>query len=154
MPDTPLSILVAEDNPGDVFLIRRAFQKLDIPLEVMLARDGAEALRLVERIGAEDRQVDLVLLDLNLPRHDGAEVLAAVRREDKLRSTPVILLTSSDSPLDQERCRRLGANHYFRKPSELAAFMELGPIALRLLRMSPANQVGTEPVGKEPVGKG
>lgn len=136
----PLSILVAEDNPGDVFLIRRAFQRLGIPHEFTIACDGAEALRLVEEAAAGKKQVDLLLLDLNLPRHDGAEILAAVRRQASLRSTPVILLTSSDSPFDHDLCMRLGANHYFRKPSELAAFMELGPLALSLIQ--PATPTG------------
>jgi CheY-like chemotaxis protein len=140
MAGTPLSILVAEDNPGDVFLIRRAFQRLGIPHELIIARDGAEALVLVAEAAAGKRQVDLLLLDLNLPRHDGAEVLAAVRRQESMRLTPVILLTSSDSPFDHERCMRLGANRYFRKPSELAAFMELGPLALGLIQPATATE--------------
>jgi CheY-like chemotaxis protein len=136
--DDLISILVAEDNPGDVFLIRRAFQMAGVPHEMALARDGAEALELVKEVAQGKRPADLILLDLNLPRHDGAEVLAAVRKQDTTKSTPVILLTSSDSPVDHELCMKLGASHYFRKPSELQAFMALAPLAMQLVEDRPS----------------
>ena len=130
-------ILLAEDNPGDVFLVRRALNEaLKIPefsYTLQLAKDGEEAIRLLERSEADLDRIDLVLLDLNLPRRNGVEVLGHLNALPHLGSTPTIIMTSSDSPVDRERCLDLGASYYFRKPTELASFMEIGKIALNLI---------------------
>ena len=139
------NVVLAEDNPGDVFLIRRALDGQQIPYELLVAKDGEEAIQCVAEAAAGRRHIDLLLLDLNLPRHDGGEVLARLRSHLNLREIPVILLTSSDSPQDRERCLSLGANHYFQKPSNLAAFMEIGKIAKELIaRLNVTQETGQE----------
>ena len=133
MPENRMTVVLAEDNPGDVFLIRRALDGQRLLYELLVAKDGEEAITYVGQAAAGTRKIDLLLLDLNLPRHDGAEVLARLRSHSSLANVPVILLTSSDSPQDRERCLALGASRYFQKPSNLAAFMEIGQIAKQLV---------------------
>jgi len=119
-------ILLAEDNPGDVFLVRRALDVHGIDFELQLASDGEEALKLVRQAENGETQIDLMLVDLNLPRYDGGQIVAAARAGTRLSSIPIILLTSSDSPHDRRRITELGATLYFRKPSDLSLFMEIG----------------------------
>jgi CheY-like chemotaxis protein len=120
------TILLAEDNPGDVFLVRRALDVHGIEYELRLASDGEEALKIVRQAESGEYRIDLMLVDLNLPRYDGGQIVAAARSGTKLRSIPIILLTSSDSPHDRRRITELGATLYFRKPSDLSLFMEIG----------------------------
>ncbi|MBL0159853.1 MAG: response regulator [Bryobacterales bacterium] len=133
MTPRKLKFVLAEDNPGDVFLIRRAFDLEGFSYELLVAKDGEEAMRYVQEAAAGTRVIDLILLDLNLPRYDGSEVLATLRRQPFLAAVPAVILTSSNSQQDRERCLSLGANHYFQKPSNLAAFMEIGRIAKELV---------------------
>jgi two-component system, chemotaxis family, response regulator Rcp1 len=119
-------ILLAEDNPGDVFLVKRALDFYRINYELSLATNGEEAISLVHRAEGGDLTIDLMLVDLNLPRYDGGQVVAAARASTFLAGTPIIILTSSDSPYDRSRLFELGASLYFRKPADLMAFMEVG----------------------------
>lgn len=139
-------ILLAEDNDADVFLIRRALEKQGLRCQLAVARNGEEALRLLQT--AEDSPPmdapQLILLDLNLPRVDGGEVLAHVRKTQAFSETPVIVLTSSDSPRDRELAMRLGANAYFRKPTDLRSFMELGQVIENALGERGGNLRGEE----------
>ena len=124
-------ILLAEDNDGDVFLVRRALEKRGLPHELVLAHNGEEALIWLDRHlggGNDGPPPDLILLDLNLPRVDGGQLLSHIRKSDSFSRTPVIVLTSSDSPKDRQMALELGANLYFRKPTDLASFMDLGRI--------------------------
>jgi CheY-like chemotaxis protein len=123
-----LRIFLAEDNPGDVFLVRRALDFHRIDYELCLARDGEEALDAVRSAEKGDIVVDLLLVDLNLPRYDGGQIVAAARSSRILGNIPIILLTSSDSPHDRCRLIELGANLYFRKPTDLLSFMEVGQL--------------------------
>lgn len=127
------TILLAEDNPGDVFLVRRALEFHQIVHNLRLAKDGEEALDLVCRAEGGEFPLDLMLVDLNLPRYDGGQVVTAVRSGVRLRETPIILLTSSDSPHDRQRLIELGANFYFRKPSDLRSFMEIGQMVRNVM---------------------
>src|SRR5438046_2391334 len=115
-------ILLAEDNEGDVFLVRRALEKRGLPAELVVQHNGEEALAWLD---SHSNAPDLILLDLNLPRVDGAQVLSHLRKSDTFSCTPVIVLTSSDSPKDRDMALELGANVYFRKPTDLASFMDL-----------------------------
>lgn len=126
----PLTILLAEDNPGDILLVEQALEEHRIPYHLHVVRDGAQALEFVGRIGAPGGTPcpDIVLLDLNLPKVDGSEVLAELRRQPRSAHTRVIVITSSDAPRDRERMAQLGIACYFKKPSDLDAFMELGAI--------------------------
>ena len=133
MNENKITVVLAEDNPGDVFLIRRALDGQGLSYELLVAKDGEDAVRYVMEAAAGTLKIDLFLLDLNLPRQDGCEVLARLRSHASLAKVPVVLLTSSDSPQDRDRCLSLGANRYFQKPSNLAAFMEIGSIARELV---------------------
>jgi len=125
-----IQVLLAEDNQGDVLLVREALAAHDIPHELRVAATGAEAMDFVARMGkpGEAPCPDIVLLDLNLPRVDGHEVLREFRRHPDCATTPVIIVSSSDSPRDRERVSALGVTRYFKKPTTFGAYMELGAI--------------------------
>lgn len=122
-------IFIAEDNPADIYLLRMAFEEAgQNDVELIIASDGEEALNLVGHKGGfrEIGKPDLIILDLNLPKSDGEDVLRFIRRTDEYNTTPVVVLTSSDSPRDRQSAWELGANCYLTKPSDLEAFMCLG----------------------------
>jgi CheY-like chemotaxis protein len=121
-----LALVLVEDNPGDVYLIRRALDAQGLAYDLSVASDGEEAIDYVAKCEAGSHAIDLVLLDLNLPRRGGSEVLARIRSSSRFGRVPTLLLTSSDSAQDRERCLRLGASAYIRKPSNLADFMLIG----------------------------
>jgi CheY-like chemotaxis protein len=128
-------ILLAEDNDGDIFLVRRALDKHIGPYQLLLAKDGEEALRVLECADADESadSPNFVILDLNLPRHSGIEILKRLRNFPKYAAAPVIIFTSSDSPQDKVEAFRLGANRYFQKPTDLAGFMKLGEMVKEIL---------------------
>ncbi|HKK08221.1 MAG TPA: response regulator [Gemmatimonadota bacterium] len=119
-------ILLVEDNPDDIELTLRAFRKVNLSNEVEVARDGEEALRVL--LGAEGGDdVDLptvVLLDLNLPKIGGLEVLRRLRGDPRTRFLPVVILTSSAEERDLVQGYELGANSYVRKPVAFDAFVD------------------------------
>jgi two-component system response regulator len=122
-------ILLVEDNPDDEALTLRAFKKSNIMNEVVVARDGAEALDYVFGTGAHaDRGVtqppELVLLDLKLPKVSGMEVLARLRSDERTRLIPVVILTSSKEDRDLAEAYSLGANSYIVKPVDFSQFLE------------------------------
>lgn len=119
-----IRVLLVEDNPGDVELIRDSLEDV-ASLEITVVGDGAQAIDYVgQRIGAERLRPlpDLVLLDLNLPKISGHEVLLEIRRMLDLRAMPIVVVTSSDAMPDIVKSYALGANSYVTKPGELAAF--------------------------------
>jgi CheY-like chemotaxis protein len=127
-------ILLAEDNPGDVLLLREALSNSALICELMVADDGQKAIALLQAVAADrTRLPDLVILDVNLPKHNGAEVLACVRADPAFAAVPVLMLTSSASPADQATASRLGANLYIQKPSDLDAFLSLGKVISTIL---------------------
>ncbi len=121
-----MNILLVEDNPGDVGLIREAFATCDVAVEFSIASDGLEALA---RLKVNNGRPDLILLDLNLPRMDGRELLEKLKADPDLRRIPVVVLTSSNAPRDIARAYDLHANCYLVKPSE---FSEIEEVARRL----------------------
>ena len=129
MPD----ILLAEDNPADVYLIREALKEHGIECPVRVVWDGREVLQFISDASSTDHGVGLIILDLNLPRHDGIEVLQKLRETAELAHVPVVVLTSSDSPRDRVIASELGAACYVRKPSSLEQFLNLGEVFKRLL---------------------
>lgn len=133
--NAPLKILLAEDNSGDVFLVRRALQKHQIEFVITMIEDGEAAITYINAADSSGHQdpPDLVLLDLNLPRSSGTDVLKALKSSPSFQNAPVIVLTSSDSPRDREKALRLGAAHYFCKPTDLAGFMALGQVVARIM---------------------
>ena len=135
-------ILLAEDNPADVYLIREALREHGVNAGVRVASDGREVLKI---LCPEDKheavpRLDLIILDLNLPRHDGIEILEQLRRS-VLSAVPVAVLTSSDSPRDQKIANQLGATCYLRKPSSLEQFLALGGVLKELLNGTYAGSV-------------
>lgn len=124
-----MTIFLAEDNPADVYLLREALAAASgSEVTLIVAHDGEEALDFVQQRGAflEPVEPDLIILDLNLPKNDGSEVLRSVRTSERLRKVPVVILTSSDSPRDRANAEKLGADAYITKPSDLDAFLALG----------------------------
>jgi CheY-like chemotaxis protein len=123
-----LQILLAEDNYADVLLVQQALRAHDIGCELHVARDGEQALNYVTHMGQPGGMPcpDLLLLDLNLPKADGAQVLREFRQHPECASTPVIIVTSSDAPNDRASVNQLGVSRYFLKPLDLDAFLQLG----------------------------
>jgi two-component system response regulator len=116
-------ILVVEDNPDDVILIRRSLQKSGFRHEIVVAADGAAAIaHLIPSEQPAPAPPELVLLDLKLPRVDGAEVLRRVRGDARLRLVPVVVLTASLEPRDVARSYELGANSYVHKPVDFMQY--------------------------------
>ena len=127
-------ILLAEDNPADVYLIREALQEHRVCCTLRVVGDGQEFLRVVSESDAVAAcGVDLIILDLNLPRHDGIEILRRLRQSATLSGVPVVVLTSSDSPRDRQVATALGATRFLRKPSSLEQFLSLGAVFRDLL---------------------
>ena len=135
-----IKILLAEDNLGDVLLVERALREHDISHELHVAKDGAEAIEYVSKMGSpgEPPCPDLMLLDLNLPKIDGVEVLRQFRKHPSCLLTPVIVVTSSDAQKDRAGMADLGVAHYFRKPSDLEDFMTLGEIVRQVVGQTAA----------------
>jgi CheY-like chemotaxis protein len=127
-------ILLAEDNPGDVLLLREALANSAITCDLMVADDGQKAIAMLRTVAADTGpRPDLIILDVNLPKHNGGEVLAHVRGDAAFAEVPVLMLTSSASPGDQATASRLGANLYIQKPSDLDAFLGLGRLIASIL---------------------
>jgi two-component system, chemotaxis family, response regulator Rcp1 len=120
----PVEILLVEDNPGDVRLTRELFRESRVKNHLTVASDGAEALEMLRGRGphTETHRPDLILLDLNLPRMDGREVLAAIKGDVSLRSIPVVVLTTSKAEDDIQESYELHANCYLTKPLNLDEF--------------------------------
>lgn len=122
-------ILLVEDNPDDVDLTLRAFQRSHIRNDVVVARDGVEALDYLFSTGAHANRPagampEVILLDLNLPKLHGLEVLRRLRADDRTRLLPVVVLTSSNEEQDIVRSYNLGANSYVRKPVDFSQFVD------------------------------
>jgi two-component system, chemotaxis family, response regulator Rcp1 len=122
-----LEILLVEDSPGDVRLTREAFRESKMDIRLHVADDGVEAMAFLNHQGkyADSPRPDLILLDLNLPRMDGREVLALIKANDRLRSIPTVILTTSESEVDIVKSYQLQANCYLSKPVQLDAFESL-----------------------------
>jgi CheY-like chemotaxis protein len=122
-----VEVLLVEDDPGDVLLIEEAFADNKVRNRLHTVSDGVEALGFLRREGeyADAPQPDLVLLDLNLPRKDGREVLAEVKADETLRQIPIVVLTTSKAEEDVLRSYRLHANAYVTKPVDFDRFIEV-----------------------------
>lgn len=110
-------ILLVEDNPGDIKIIREAFKQCDSTINLSFAHDGVEAIDFLKQ---ENTTIpDLILLDLNLPKKDGKDVLLEVKTDKDLKQIPIIVLTTSESETDINECYKLGANSFITKPMDL-----------------------------------
>jgi two-component system, chemotaxis family, response regulator Rcp1 len=123
----PVEILLVEDNPGDVRLTVEALKEGKLLNHLSVVRDGIEALAFLRREGefADSARPDMILLDLNLPKKSGLEVLADVKADENLRRTPVVVLTTSQAEQDILKSYNLYANCYISKPVDLGEFMNV-----------------------------
>lgn len=128
-------LLLVEDNRADVFLIEQAIEFHQVPVRLLVAEDGEVALRYFEAIGTPENPCPaILLLDLNLPKRGGIEVLERVRSLAACREMPVVILTSSDSQEDRQHATRLGADRYFRKPTSYHEFLRIGAVLNEVLK--------------------
>jgi CheY-like chemotaxis protein len=133
-------VLVVEDNESDVFLIKEALEATGMALSIQLAKDGEQAVRCLDEIeGSEDIPCPaLVVLDINLPKVQGGDVLKHLRQLSKCAAITVLVVSTADSTYDRDRMMNLGANGYFRKPSQYEEFMKLSDVVTSLLRATPS----------------
>ena len=131
-------ILLLEDNPADVQLLRRALQSAGLDCHLVVIEDGAEALAFMRGHGKyrDARPPDLAVMDLNLPKNDGLEVLEEMRKNPALANVPVAILSSSSSPRERNRLKELRVTRFITKPYDLEQFMEIGSILKSLLDQS------------------
>jgi CheY-like chemotaxis protein len=120
-------VLLVEDNPGNVRLTREAFRDFDQTVHLQVASDGLDAMAFLRREGAHVNapRPDLILLDLNLPKMDGREVLACIKKYENLKTIPTIILTTSDAEVDVAKSYQLQANCYLVKPVRFDEFEDL-----------------------------
>ncbi len=123
----PIEILLVEDNPGDARLTREALRDAKVRNNLHVALDGVEAMAFLRRQGkyASVPTPDLILLDLNLPKKDGREVLDEIKNDDGLKHIPVVILTTSQAEKDIAESYRLRANAYVTKPVDLEQFLKV-----------------------------
>jgi two-component system, chemotaxis family, response regulator Rcp1 len=122
-----LQVLLVEDSPGDVRLMQEAFREVNSSVHLHVATDGIEAMAFLRHEGVyvDAPRPDLTLLDLNLPKMDGREILAFIKADDNLKTIPTVILTTSEAEADIVKSYKLHANCYFSKPVQLDAFEKL-----------------------------
>ncbi len=127
LPGRQIDVLLVEDDPGDVLMTKEAFEDYKLSNMLHVVTDGAEAMDFLRRQGehTDAPRPDLVLLDLNLPRMDGREVLQAIKSDPELASIPVVILTTSEAEEDVLRSYSLHANAYVTKPVDFERFIQV-----------------------------
>jgi two-component system, chemotaxis family, response regulator Rcp1 len=128
-----IEVLLVEDNPGDVRLMQEVFKDSCVPNNLTVAEDGVQALEFLRNQGVYDHAArpDLILLDLNLPKKDGRQVLSEIKEDHDLKSIPVLILTTSHAEEDVSRSYALHANCYITKPFDLDEFIQIVKIIER-----------------------
>jgi CheY-like chemotaxis protein len=123
----PVNVLLVEDNPGDVRLTQEAFKEAKISIKLDVTMDGAEAINFLRKDGEYANAVtpDLILLDLNLPKKDGREVLKEIKTDDLLKRIPVVVLTTSNAEQDIMKSYNLHVNCYINKPVDFEKFFDI-----------------------------
>lgn len=132
-------LLVIEDNPADVELLRYVLDSAEVQCELTVIHDGGEALAFVQRRGkySEMPLPHLAIVDLNLPRYDGIEILEAMRDSQVFSGTPVVVMSSSSSPSDRSRIEELRIGRYLTKPPDLDGYMRVGIMVKQMLDGNP-----------------
>ncbi|MGV7928482.1 MAG: response regulator [Spirochaetota bacterium] len=127
IPVEPINILLVEDSEGDVRLVMEALKEGKLSNHIHAVRDGVEAMDFLRKKGRHEKAVrpDLILLDLNLPKMDGREVLAEIKEDEQLKRIPVVVLTTSNAETDIIKTYNLHANCYIVKPLDLLQFIEV-----------------------------
>ena len=126
-------MLLIDDNDADVYLLRRALTKAGLTIELTVLKDGGEGLAFARGEDGSAPRPDLVVLDLNLPKTGGAEVLRAMKGNPALALVPVVVMSSSASKAEQAVIAELGVTKYFTKPPDLAGFMKVGEMFRKIL---------------------
>lgn len=147
----PIDILMVEDDPGHATLVRRNLRRAGVLNEVIWAKDGQEALDYVRRegehLGCDNNGCLVILLDINMPKVDGVEVLRQLKANEETKKIPVMMLTTTDDPREIERCYGLGCSVYVTKPVEYEKFREavqqLG-LFLQFVQLPDQNLVSSE----------
>jgi two-component system response regulator len=131
----PYQILLAEDSAADVGIVRIALRDQNLNYVLQVATDGEEAIAFIEKADADSKApgLDLLLLDMHLPHYSGEQILQRLRSTERLAQTPVVVMTASAAPEDEDRAQKNAALYYFRKPSRLQEFIELGEIVREIL---------------------
>jgi chemotaxis family two-component system response regulator Rcp1 len=142
IPAEPVRLIIAEDNDVDVYLIRTALDTAGLHFEAEIASNGEKALAMIDRFAPAsgmnpDRVPDGIILDLNLMTHGGLDILQRLRAIPALAKTPVVILTSSDSPPDRKKAQILGAAAFLLKPIDLDQYMKIGQQIARLFTNRP-----------------
>jgi CheY-like chemotaxis protein len=134
--DRPYHILLAEDSAADVGIVRIALRDQSLNHVLHVARDGGEAIAFIQKADTDPKAPgpDLLLLDMHLPKFDGEEVLKRLRSTEHYAQIPVVVMTSSDAPQDHDKAQRHAAMFYFRKPSRLEEFIQLGVVVREILK--------------------
>ncbi|HLG99377.1 MAG TPA: response regulator [Bryobacteraceae bacterium] len=129
-----LSLLLVEDSPADVFLVREVMREEGFDCVLNVAEDGEKAIQIIDGLDENSAAAppDVALLDMNVPRVSGSEVLQRIRSSRSCARIPVVMISSTDCPEERKLTLDLGATEFFRKPSNLAGFMELGKLVRRL----------------------
>jgi CheY-like chemotaxis protein len=129
-----LHVLLAEDNPADVLLMREALSSRFEDVELSVQQNGEQMMKLIDEMDRGNTPCpDVILLDLNLPRVTGEDILWRLGQSPTCQNVPKVVVTSSDSPRDRETTARLGVSHYFRKPTDYDEFMRLGDLVVTVL---------------------
>lgn len=128
-------VLLVEDSPADTYLVRQSLKKHLKDFDLRVMDDGEKAFQAIEaaEMDASLPCPAILLLDLNLPRRSGQEILQRLRESPRYSHVPVVILTSSNSPSDRAETKRLGATAYFQKPTDLEAFMRIGEVVQNIL---------------------
>ena len=131
-------LLMVEDNRGDVLLVEEAIKLHNVNVDLDVVEDGEEACAFIDRADHDPAAPcpGLLLLDLNLPKKTGLEVLQKVRESERCRNIPVVIFTSSNSPQDRNETSRLGADRYFQKPTRYEQFLKIGQVLKEVLAQS------------------
>lgn len=142
MQAEPFRILLVEDNDADVYLLRKALESAALNFELIVIDDGADALAYARSEGKyrDTARPHAAVLDMNLPRSEGTEVLEAFRRNERLSRVPVVVLTSSASPAERVRIERLGVECFITKPPDLEEFLQIGNVVAELLRKTQSRE--------------
>jgi len=142
MQAEPFRILLVEDNDADVYLLRKALENAALNFELIVIDDGAEALAYARSEGKYSgaARPDAAVLDMNLPKSEGTEVLEALRRNERLSEVPVVVLTSSASPAERLRMERLGVQRFITKPPDLEEFLQIGNVVADLLHQAKSRE--------------
>ncbi len=144
-------ILIAEDNPADVLMVREAFRQAALACSIVLVKDGEQAIEFIEALdqAGTSARLDIALLDMHLPKRDGVAILRRLRSTEFHAQTPVVAMTSSDAARDHQNAEKHAALHYFRKPMNLSEYMELGAIVSDILAGRAASPISSGNHAKE-----